>query len=155
MTHRTDTFPVASGLFYKESSVCIHFYRLDSCLFNCLNVSLANDEGKDHFFEAKDKIQWKCCLEWPFVILTSSTKFQIFLDIVNSFQYQVKTNTIVITLSLIFGEYILELMNWVFALFKIPANSWQDPASIDIQWVVNIECQYWQDPCGVPLCFCL
>ena len=23
------------------------------------------------------------------------------------------------------------------------ANSWQDPASIDIQWVATIECQYW------------
>ena len=29
---------------------------------------------------------------------------------------------------------------------KFPANSWQDPARIDIQWVANIECQYWQDP---------
>ena len=29
---------------------------------------------------------------------------------------------------------------------KFPANSWQDPASIDIQWVSTIECQYWQDP---------
>ena len=26
------------------------------------------------------------------------------------------------------------------------ANSWQDPANIDIQWVATIECQYWQDP---------
>ena len=29
---------------------------------------------------------------------------------------------------------------------KLPANFWQDPASIDIQWVATIECQYWQDP---------
>ena len=26
---------------------------------------------------------------------------------------------------------------------KFPANSYQDPASIDIQWVVTIECQSW------------
>ena len=29
---------------------------------------------------------------------------------------------------------------------SIPANSWQDPASIDIQWSQPIECQCWQDP---------
>ena len=29
---------------------------------------------------------------------------------------------------------------------SIPANTWQDPASIDIQWSQPIECQCWQDP---------
>ena len=29
---------------------------------------------------------------------------------------------------------------------SIPANSWQDPTSIDIQWSQPIECQCWQDP---------
>ena len=27
-----------------------------------------------------------------------------------------------------------------------PGKSWQDPASIDIQWVATIVCQCWQDP---------
>ena len=29
---------------------------------------------------------------------------------------------------------------------SFPAKSWQDPASIDIQWSPPIECQCWQDP---------
>ena len=29
---------------------------------------------------------------------------------------------------------------------KLPANFWQDPASIDIQWVATIDCQNLQDP---------
>ena len=45
---------------------------------------------------------------------------------------------------------------WFWAVFygsieflhnsKFSVNSWQDPASIDIQWVATIKCQYWQDP---------
>ena len=29
---------------------------------------------------------------------------------------------------------------------KFSTNSWQDSASIDIQWSQPIECQCWQDP---------
>ena len=28
---------------------------------------------------------------------------------------------------------------------SFPAKSWQDPASINIQWLPTIECQSWQD----------
>ena len=33
----------------------------------------------------------------------------------------------------------------IFYNSTFPGKSWQDPASIDIQWVATIVCQYWQD----------
>ena len=42
-----------------------------------------------------------------------------------------------------------ELVTKIFEFFyslTFPAKSWQDPASIDIQWDATIVCQCWQDP---------
>ena len=42
--------------------------------------------------------------------------------------------------------YVISLTIEFLHNLSFSANSWQEPDSIDIQWLQPIECQCWQDP---------